>query len=159
ASGVVYRVGAQVPTKDVLRVEKPRSELEALRKENELLKLNLQVVLEKVRAQEAELHTLRAAGLGGKKIDRTEERLRSLGVRVGGKGKVPLNVQIEDDVEKRDRIKKLYLLREKLLKPNVDAGKKLDADVMKLVEDALKRLQAAPDAEAQRRAAKALDLA
>jgi RNA polymerase sigma factor (sigma-70 family) len=38
---------------------KPATELEALRKENELLKLNLQVVLEKVRAQEAELHTLR----------------------------------------------------------------------------------------------------
>jgi hypothetical protein len=38
---------------------KPRSELEALRRENELLKLNLEVVLEKVRAQEAELRTLR----------------------------------------------------------------------------------------------------
>jgi hypothetical protein len=38
---------------------KPASELEALRKENELLKLNLQVVLEKVRAQEAELKSLR----------------------------------------------------------------------------------------------------
>lgn len=34
---------------------KPLNELEVLRKENELLKLNLQVVLEKVRAQEAEL--------------------------------------------------------------------------------------------------------
>src|SRR5207249_3634977 len=38
---------------------KPRSELEALRRENELLKLNLEVVLEKVRAQEAELRALR----------------------------------------------------------------------------------------------------
>src|SRR5262249_49249883 len=38
---------------------KPRSELEALRRENELLKLNLEVVLEKVRAQESELRTLR----------------------------------------------------------------------------------------------------
>jgi WD40 repeat protein len=34
--------------------------VEALRKENELLKLNLQVVLEKVRAQEAELRTLKS---------------------------------------------------------------------------------------------------
>jgi RNA polymerase sigma factor (sigma-70 family) len=38
---------------------KPASELEALKKENELLKLNLQVVLEKVRAQEAELKALK----------------------------------------------------------------------------------------------------
>jgi hypothetical protein len=39
--------------------DKPLTELEALRKENELLKLNLQVVLEKVKAQEAELRALR----------------------------------------------------------------------------------------------------
>jgi RNA polymerase sigma factor (sigma-70 family) len=38
---------------------KPPSEVEALRKENELLKLNLQVVLEKVRAQEDELRALK----------------------------------------------------------------------------------------------------
>ena len=38
---------------------KPLNELDALRKENELLKLNLQVVLEKVRAQETELHAVR----------------------------------------------------------------------------------------------------
>jgi RNA polymerase sigma factor (sigma-70 family) len=38
---------------------RPLSEVEALRKENELLKLNLQVVLEKVRAQETELRALR----------------------------------------------------------------------------------------------------
>ena len=38
---------------------KPPSELEALRKENELLKVNLQVVLEKVRAQEDELRALK----------------------------------------------------------------------------------------------------
>src|SRR5262249_20414443 len=55
ATGLAYRAGAQAPP----RVEKPRSELEALRRENELLKLNLEVVLEKVRAQEAELRTLR----------------------------------------------------------------------------------------------------
>src|SRR5262249_57363409 len=46
-------------------------ELEALRKENELLKLNLQVVLEKVRAQEAEVRGLRKelAGRDGKLKD------------------------------------------------------------------------------------------
>jgi RNA polymerase sigma factor (sigma-70 family) len=41
-------------------LDKPRSELEALRHENELLKINLEVVLEKVRAQEAELREFRA---------------------------------------------------------------------------------------------------
>ncbi len=41
---------------------KPASELEALRKENELLKVNLRVVLEKVRLQEAEIASLKAAG-------------------------------------------------------------------------------------------------
>src|SRR5262249_8537808 len=59
ATGVAYRVGAQAPPTDSPRVEKPRSELEALRRENELLKLNLEVVLEKVRSQEAELRALR----------------------------------------------------------------------------------------------------
>jgi RNA polymerase sigma factor (sigma-70 family) len=38
---------------------KPRSELETLRHENELLKLNIQVVLEKVHAQEAEMQALK----------------------------------------------------------------------------------------------------
>jgi RNA polymerase sigma factor (sigma-70 family) len=45
---------------------KPLSELEALRRENELLKYNLQLVLEKSAAQEKELHALRGrAGVGG----------------------------------------------------------------------------------------------
>ena len=37
----------------------PQLDQEALRKENELLKLNLQIVLEKVRKQESELSGLR----------------------------------------------------------------------------------------------------
>jgi RNA polymerase sigma factor (sigma-70 family) len=74
AGGLAYRGGpgpaaaqaqpaaAQAP--DTLAVKlpaaaKPKNELEALRRENELLKLNLEVVLEKVRAQEAELRALR----------------------------------------------------------------------------------------------------
>jgi RNA polymerase sigma factor (sigma-70 family) len=60
AGGFVYQAGngpaaarAQAPA------TKPVSELEALRKEMELLRLNLQVVLEKVRAQEAEIRELK----------------------------------------------------------------------------------------------------
>ncbi|MFL5242263.1 MAG: RNA polymerase sigma factor [Gemmataceae bacterium] len=39
--------------------DRPKTELETLRKENELLKINLEVTLEKIKAQEAELRTLR----------------------------------------------------------------------------------------------------
>jgi RNA polymerase sigma factor (sigma-70 family) len=58
AGGAVFRgVGAtEARAEDGA---KPRSELEALRHENELLRLNLNVVLEKVHAQEAELLQVR----------------------------------------------------------------------------------------------------
>jgi RNA polymerase sigma factor (sigma-70 family) len=58
AGGVVYQVGGSRAAQAAPESNAP-SELEALRKENELLKLNLQVVLEKVRAQEAELKATR----------------------------------------------------------------------------------------------------
>src|SRR5262245_20421917 len=56
--GVAYQGGhstarAQAPAK-------PVSELEKLRRENELLKLNLEVVLERVRSQDAEIRSLKA---------------------------------------------------------------------------------------------------
>jgi RNA polymerase sigma factor (sigma-70 family) len=57
ASGLVYRASGQ----STAGPKRPLSELEALRRENELLKLNLEVVLEKVRAQEAELRASRSA--------------------------------------------------------------------------------------------------
>jgi hypothetical protein len=58
AGGLAYRaVGQAAPP---AAEKKPASELDALRRENELLKLNLEVVLEKVRAQEAELKDLKA---------------------------------------------------------------------------------------------------
>jgi hypothetical protein len=56
--GLVYRASGQ-SAPAVTENRKPRTELEALRRENDLLKLNLEVVLEKVRAQEAELRSLR----------------------------------------------------------------------------------------------------
>jgi RNA polymerase sigma factor (sigma-70 family) len=61
-SGLVYRASGQsAPTVTENKFSgRPRSELEALRRENELLKLNLEVVLEKVRAQEEELRRLKA---------------------------------------------------------------------------------------------------
>jgi hypothetical protein len=61
AGGLAYRpTGAGAAPVQKPAPGKPSSDLEALRRENELLKLNLEVVLEKVRAQEAELRTLRS---------------------------------------------------------------------------------------------------
>jgi RNA polymerase sigma factor (sigma-70 family) len=56
ASGFVYRASGEAAAPPA----RPANELEALRRENELLKLNLEVVLEKVKAQEAELRALKA---------------------------------------------------------------------------------------------------
>ncbi len=59
ASGLVYRAAGQPAPAEKRADTKPRTELEKLRRENELLKLNLEVVLEKVRAQETELRALK----------------------------------------------------------------------------------------------------
>jgi RNA polymerase sigma factor (sigma-70 family) len=65
-SALTFRVSGQpAPAVTEPKLQsKPRSELETLRRENELLKLNLEIVLEKVRAQEAELRTLKAQARG-----------------------------------------------------------------------------------------------
>jgi RNA polymerase sigma factor (sigma-70 family) len=47
---------------------KPANELDALRRENELLKLNLLVVLEKVKSLQAEVHTLKNPVLSGARV-------------------------------------------------------------------------------------------
>jgi RNA polymerase sigma factor (sigma-70 family) len=57
--GVAYQAGSASGTAQAAP-DAPVSELDALRKENDLLKLNLQVVLEKLRSQEEELRNLRA---------------------------------------------------------------------------------------------------
>jgi RNA polymerase sigma factor (sigma-70 family) len=152
ATGVAYRAGAQAPPTDKPRVEKPRSELEALRKENELLKLNLEVVLEKVRAQEAELRALRAAAADEKERNQAAERrnelLRSRGV---------LRLQALEGL--RDP-KVLDRFKAEELRLYEEAKKKAPAsEAVKLVEDALKTLRAAKNAEEQQRAAKALEQA
>jgi RNA polymerase sigma factor (sigma-70 family) len=57
--GVLGAVYSPVGAQNSPPAGKPANELEALRKENELLKLNLQIVLEKCRTQQAELRTLK----------------------------------------------------------------------------------------------------
>jgi RNA polymerase sigma factor (sigma-70 family) len=61
-AGVVFQAGKPAPARAQAPGGKPLSELEALKKENELLKLNLKLVLEKVGALEAELRTVKARG-------------------------------------------------------------------------------------------------
>jgi RNA polymerase sigma factor (sigma-70 family) len=57
--GVLGAVYSPVGAQNSPPAGKPANELEALRKENELLKLNLQIVLEKCRTQQAELRALK----------------------------------------------------------------------------------------------------
>jgi RNA polymerase sigma factor (sigma-70 family) len=60
AGGIAYRPADAQTFQPPARAQgKPKNELEALRRENELLRLNLEVVLEKVRAQEQELRAVR----------------------------------------------------------------------------------------------------
>jgi RNA polymerase sigma factor (sigma-70 family) len=63
--GIGYQAGGGFGSAQAAPPDRPRNELDALRRENELLKLNLEVVLEKVRAQEAELRELRPRGESG----------------------------------------------------------------------------------------------
>jgi RNA polymerase sigma factor (sigma-70 family) len=108
---------------------KPRNELEALRRQNELLKLNLEVVLEKVRAQEAELRSLRAKVASAAHLDfdsSTSLRLPRAEASLLGR-------------------------LEGLNRPEPDAGRQAEA--------ALKTLREAKDDAARRRAVEALDRA
>jgi hypothetical protein len=80
-TGLVYRATGQAPSPGEKRPDlKPMSELERLRHENELLKVNLEVVLEKVRAQDAELRSLRERipVWNGKALDEEIRRLQGL---------------------------------------------------------------------------------
>jgi RNA polymerase sigma factor (sigma-70 family) len=111
ASGLVYRAAGQSAAPvEKLSDGKPKSELERLRHENELLKLNLEVVLEKMHAQEAELRTLKAKGqtsqavidLGGKNVRLWENgqpmRVEQVEVKEGQQWRVevkPMNLSGE----------------------------------------------------------------
>lgn len=91
AGGVAYRSGdaAAAPPE-----KQPKTEVEALRRENELLKLNLEVVLEKVKAQEAELKGLKENAhvmLGGFKY----KTMNLVGGLEGAEIKVHGNVRLE----------------------------------------------------------------
>jgi RNA polymerase sigma factor (sigma-70 family) len=144
ASGLAYRASGQAspqltqPKHD----SKPRSELETLRRENELLKLNLEIVLEKVRAQEAELRVLKAqAGQTRAAAFSPDGRVLAtvLGDRTGrlwdpATGKQLQNLGVFHDLKNDDKEalqravdaleKSLQVLRQQLKKPEAPpAGK------------------------------------
>jgi RNA polymerase sigma factor (sigma-70 family) len=130
AGGVAYQVSGPRAAQATPEGKQP-SELEALRKENELLKLNLQVVLEKVRAQEAQLRALK-------------EQVQALSpVRVLGARRTA------------DAEEVAFFLSQALSK----ASPSNVPDPAQQVEAALKAFREARDAEAQRRAAEALEQA
>jgi hypothetical protein len=138
AGGLVYRASGEGAPSGA----KPLSEIEALRKENELLKLNLQVVLEKVRAQEAELHALRG--------------------RSEAKGK-----DHQAAIELKKRADAEGLIVPDLASPTPEAAKMLELFVKtappglaQQIEMALQALKSQPnDKEAQRQVAEALESA
>jgi RNA polymerase sigma factor (sigma-70 family) len=139
--GLGYQRGSS-GTAQAAPPDRSLTELEGLRKENELLKLNLQIVLEKVGAQEKELHTLRGQTAASKRA----------GLRAAW---VDLDM---------DRSPDLVLANGALYKLATGAFSKelpIDSlsDVAKEAEEAVKSLRAAKGKPGQRRAAEALDKA
>jgi hypothetical protein len=131
ASGLLYRAAGQSEGKPA---GKPRNEAEALRHEVELLKFNLEVVLEKCRAQEAELRALRgrvqaAAGAKG----------------VGPEVAVFDAAGVQDVLVARDSGQ--LVVKNVLVTPTAEQE----------VEAALKAFREAKDNEAKRRAAEKLE--
>jgi RNA polymerase sigma factor (sigma-70 family) len=158
---------------------RPRSELEALRRENELLKLNLEVVLEKVRSQEKELRELRGKKAGpqlgqdfldlnalevqeGQRRMQDEQRKLKAPQVEGGIGYrgVPLNAP---QVERGGKYKGVPLnapLGEQGAKDReLDKRPRPVPDGTRQAEEALRALREASDDASRRRALEALDRA
>jgi RNA polymerase sigma factor (sigma-70 family) len=145
AVGLACRFGGPLTAQAAPQGGKPLTEVEALRKENELLKLNLQVVLEKVRAQEAELKSLKARVEAGGKATLQ-------GVRRLEEGKAPLEVTLDLSAAQLELANKALT--------DLTVGVELARpDAVKQAEDALKALREARDPAARRRAAEALEKA
>jgi RNA polymerase sigma factor (sigma-70 family) len=155
ASGFVYRASGEAAA----AADKPANELEKLRRENELLRLNLEVVLEKVKAQEAELRGLRARAEAAKTNlapDLTSTHLRL--ITVNNPTTYPITTYPNVDF---NGIYNPYPV-------NVNATPswqgiyqvhQTSPDAVKAVEDALKEVREARDPKAQRCALEALDKA
>jgi hypothetical protein len=138
ASGVAYQVASPGLVQGQTTDTKPRSELETLRRENELMKLNLEVVLEKVRAQEAELRTLKARVMANSNV--TNKVL----------GETPLLMTVKRDSAALAKVLAAFPQSDKVLVVPEDPRKEVEPalpvapeDLRKEVESALKALQQA----------------
>jgi hypothetical protein len=147
ASGLVYRAAGQGgPEREAGR---PRTEVEALRRENELLKFNLEVVLEKCRAQEAELRTFRAqaAAQNAKRKEDLAQQVDQL--MVERLERLSLDAAMSAQVEHKKALDRLYLDVTGLRLPPMELKKALDP--ARAVEAAIKELrQARHDADRER---------
>jgi RNA polymerase sigma factor (sigma-70 family) len=133
AVGFGYRAGGGPGTVQAAPPDKPRSELEALRRENELLKLNLEVVLEKVRAQEGALRDLRG-------------QVAQLGKAGAGRGVTIADFDGDGLID--------------IVVANTRAAPRDSlSDAAKEAESALKALREAKDKAGQRRATESLEKA
>jgi RNA polymerase sigma factor (sigma-70 family) len=141
ASGLVYRSAGHAMAAEG---QAAPSELEALRRKVELLQVNLDVVLEKVRAQEAELRTLRGRAAAANKAKSAD--------LIEGGDKVFVEAVL-------DASKDVLLDKEAVIELKVEALNAL-ANPVPDVEAALKALRKNPnDSAARRRAAHALEQA
>jgi RNA polymerase sigma factor (sigma-70 family) len=167
AVGLSYQAGSHSGAAQAAPPDKPLNELDALRKENELLKLNLQVVLEKVRAQEGELQAARKelaakdARLKGQESQLSLNALQRLSSQ-----NQPLNTHLVPSpyaLNTNAYLVPLTANNNAYLVPFLDAGtvaqKDVVADTAKEAECAIKALREAKDKETQRRAAEALEKA
>ncbi len=150
AVGLGYQVGGLSGAAQAAPPDKPANELEALRKENELLKLNLQVVLEKVRAQETEIQGLRK-----------EVAARNVPLLPLWSGKAAFGDYDGDGlVDLLVANGRTYRLQADGTVMDVSPVRRNEVSgAAKEAESALKALREAKDKEGQRRAAEALDRA
>jgi RNA polymerase sigma factor (sigma-70 family) len=164
ASGLVYRASGQDSPSRLERPsaqatpgaekKKPLSEVEALRRENELLKLNMEVLLEKIRAQEGELRSLRGTRGEARKPEDPKARrdeTKSL-LELERKTQPKAGQRDLPDVERlSDQLKQLKKLSSK------EFEQEIKSKVLRELETALKELSKAGDGETQRAVQEALE--
>jgi RNA polymerase sigma factor (sigma-70 family) len=155
AVGVGYQAGGGSGAAQAAPPDKPQNELEALRNENELLKLNLQVVLEKVRAQETELHAVRKDLAAAKAAPPTAPFVYNTtdwNTLLNANNSNPVLSCLPSTINSQQPFAGISTLQGLVVR---DAA----SDPVKDAEAAVKALREAKDKEGQRKAAEALEQA
>ncbi len=159
ASGFVYRASGE----DAAAADKPANELEKFRRENELLRLNLEVVLEKVKAQEAELRGFRSRAEAAKTNPAPDLNIAYVLRPNFINPNLIHPFRYTTELLDLDRFEVfLYDYDANISVPSLHRPVSLlsgTEDAVKAVEDALKEVREARDPKAQRCALEALDKA